>query len=107
VIRIRRTALPASLKGYGDSVRREGEIICKRAGKFLGRVQGEMDVYRYEFAEIQWHVRCVAERSTSAIRLWAPIFSNILKWLLGGIYSSHGHQNRYASVLFSVCDEYA
>ena len=30
------TALPASLKAYGNSVRREGEILCKMAaGNFL------------------------------------------------------------------------
>jgi hypothetical protein len=34
---VRGTALPASLKAYGNSVRREGEIICKMAGeKFWG-----------------------------------------------------------------------
>jgi hypothetical protein len=33
---VRRTALPASLKAYGNSVRREGENICKMAaGNFL------------------------------------------------------------------------
>jgi hypothetical protein len=34
---VRGTALPPSLKAYGNSVRREGEIICKMAaGKFWG-----------------------------------------------------------------------
>jgi hypothetical protein len=30
---VRGTALPASLKAYGNSVRREGEIICKMAAR--------------------------------------------------------------------------